>query len=193
MPPPLVPLISTRHLALMLIRYREGTLRYDEFMVASVVRRAHRVGLWTHHIWVDDPASLWGGRRIWGIPKRIAAFSWFGDRSKEHVRIRAETGPIAALNLSRPTGLRPALPAIAGGFGELDGDLTYFVGHLRGPVHRAAMSVTEWADVLPRLSRSTARPGIAVLPFRMTVCPPKRLGSLGVAAESGAAGVRDLA
>jgi hypothetical protein len=56
--------------------YSGGTLRYDELATAVLVRgRGLLVPAGTvTDIWVDDPVSAAGGRRLWRIPKKIARF-----------------------------------------------------------------------------------------------------------------------
>ena len=51
-----------------------GVLAYRELLVAvaCVPRRGPEVTI--AQIWVDSPASLAGGRALWGIPKRLAEF-----------------------------------------------------------------------------------------------------------------------
>jgi hypothetical protein len=51
-----------------------GLLPYHELLAAVVVRRGRSVGLSITDIWVDSPASLAGGRALWGIPKDMAEF-----------------------------------------------------------------------------------------------------------------------
>src|SRR5437867_5261733 len=61
---------------LYLARYGPGsTLEYNELIVvAALTRGAGRFGIWVSHIYVDDPASMAGGREIWGLPKELAEF-----------------------------------------------------------------------------------------------------------------------
>src|SRR5919202_710345 len=62
----------------VLARYGPGsTLEYHELVVfAGVARVGARVGFVVAYIAVDSPASLAGGREIWGLPKRAAEFAW---------------------------------------------------------------------------------------------------------------------
>jgi acetoacetate decarboxylase len=55
-----------------------GLLSYHELLVAPLVRRGTRIGLSITDIWVDSPASLAGGRELWGIPKDLADFELAG-------------------------------------------------------------------------------------------------------------------
>lgn len=64
------------------VRYEPGgVLSYDELLVAAVGRRGVVPFATIPHIWVDSPASVAGGRALWGIPKGLAAFEqdWGGD------------------------------------------------------------------------------------------------------------------
>lgn len=52
-----------------------GTMTYDELAVARIVRTPEgKIGASIPLIWVDSPASLAGGRALWGIPKELAEF-----------------------------------------------------------------------------------------------------------------------
>jgi acetoacetate decarboxylase len=65
---------------LLLARYEgPSTLHYGELLVLPALTRvAGSVGWWISHAYVDSPASLAGGRRMWGVPKDLATFAW-GD------------------------------------------------------------------------------------------------------------------
>jgi hypothetical protein len=49
-------------------------LTYGEVMSTLLVRHGARPRVSITHIWVDSPASMAGGRELWGIPKQLAAF-----------------------------------------------------------------------------------------------------------------------
>ena len=51
-----------------------GVLAYNEVLAAVRVRVGGRPFTTVTHIWVDHPASVAGGRELWGIPKQHAAF-----------------------------------------------------------------------------------------------------------------------
>ncbi len=75
---PIVSVKPGRTLAILFLgNYGAGsTLVYHELIVSpALVRVGHQVGAWISHIYVDDPASLAGGREIWGLPKELARFS----------------------------------------------------------------------------------------------------------------------
>jgi acetoacetate decarboxylase len=63
---------------LLLARYEEpSTLRYGELLVLPALTRVRgRLGWWVSHAYVDSPASLAGGRAMWGVPKDLATFAW---------------------------------------------------------------------------------------------------------------------
>lgn len=57
------------------VRYEPGSvLSYDELLVAVIARRGLAPITTIPQIWVDSPASVEGGRTLWGIPKHLAAF-----------------------------------------------------------------------------------------------------------------------
>ncbi len=58
--------------------YQSGSiLAYNELIVApAYVRYQGKMGAWISHIYVDNPASVAGGREIWGLPKELADFAW---------------------------------------------------------------------------------------------------------------------
>ncbi len=53
-----------------------GTLAYNELLFATAVRHAGLLApaCTVGPIWVDDEAAAEGGRKLWGIPKRIGDF-----------------------------------------------------------------------------------------------------------------------
>ena len=64
--------------AIAAARYTEGSiLTYSELLVVpALVRSGGKIGGWISHLYVDDEASLRGGRSIWGLPKELATFDW---------------------------------------------------------------------------------------------------------------------
>lgn len=79
-----------------------GVLEYRELMATLLVRRGWRLLPTITAIWVDSPASLHGGRALWGIPKELAAFD-FGDGT---FAAHDENGPIATATV-RPKLVLP--------------------------------------------------------------------------------------
>ena len=63
---------------LLLARYEgDSTLHYGELLVFPALTRVRgSIGIWVSHAYVDSPASLAGGRRMWGVPKDLATFEW---------------------------------------------------------------------------------------------------------------------
>ncbi|GCD48000.1 acetoacetate decarboxylase family protein [Streptomyces paromomycinus] len=166
-PPDLAPL-TARSLAVFVIRYREGTLRYDELIVGSPARRGRRAGLYVHRIWVDDERSLRGGRRIWGVPKELAEFRWEGPR----VRVTDGQGLVAALRLSAKGPSLPRLPLPMTGFGTLDGARTVLTARFTARPGAASVRVEEWPARLPALHHAGARPGFSAASFTMLLPVP---------------------
>ncbi|MGK5449035.1 acetoacetate decarboxylase family protein [Streptomyces radiopugnans] len=167
-PPDLRPLAGTSLLAVGLVRYREGTLVYDELAMGPLVRRGRRAGLLIDRIWVSDTASVRGGRDIWGLPKELASFTW----TDGSVRVTDHDGPVAGLAFA-PGRLRlPAFPLPLPGFSGSAGRRLFVPGRLVGSLRPETVAVTSWSDRLPPLERTTARLSVAVRPFRMTVPEP---------------------
>ncbi|WP_372412476.1 acetoacetate decarboxylase family protein [Streptomyces luteireticuli] len=174
LPAPLRTLFSPRTLAAVLMRYQQGTLRYNEFALASLMRRGHHIGMWVHYIWVDSRASLWGGRQIWGLPKQMAEFTW----ADHHVHITDAAGQLAALSLIPRAQRGPVVPIRLGGFGHANSTLLLATATARGRIRPASIKVTAWADHLPQLARTSAHYGLVVAPIRITAHAPKHLGPL---------------
>jgi hypothetical protein len=86
-----------------------GTLAYDEVLAAVRVRVRGRSFTTVTHVWVDHPASVAGGRALWGIPKRRAVFQ-VQDGGARGAGFAASAAtldgrPIAALRFRGRTGL----------------------------------------------------------------------------------------
>ncbi len=172
-PPPLAeglrPFLDPRRLLVVLVRYLEGsTLVYDELIFASLARRGLRVGLFVHRIWVDSEASLWGGRRIWGLNKDLATFSWEGDT----VKVADAEGLIAAVTVDRRPASGPWCPVMGPGFGVLDGRLIFTQATGRAKVGRTKMVVEEWSPRFPYRVSGPATFCVAASPLRMSVPAP---------------------
>jgi hypothetical protein len=56
-----------------------GVLHYHELLSAVLVHERGRPRVSITDIWVDSVASREGGRRLWGIPKELAEFTFDGD------------------------------------------------------------------------------------------------------------------
>ncbi|HEU4323666.1 MAG TPA: acetoacetate decarboxylase family protein [Roseiflexaceae bacterium] len=167
LPDGLRPVLGARQLLLGLVRYRAGTLCYDELIVGALALRGLTPGIWVHDIWVDSPVSMAGGRAIWGLPKQLASFHWPGAG----VTVADGDGILAALDLARPAMPLPPLPAGVVAFGRRkDGLLPFPISGWFCP-GLGAMRLTHWS---PRFGyhldqRPLAR--LAAYPFRATFHP----------------------
>lgn len=89
-------------------RYGPGSsLVYDELAVLVCVRHGARLGVQIVGLWVDGPASVEGGRSIWGLAKELARFEWADEAGAVGVAIHADGEPLARFR-ARPLG--PAIP-----------------------------------------------------------------------------------
>jgi hypothetical protein len=111
----------------LLADYRDGaTLDYHELIVfAGLVRAGRRRGPWVSHIVVDSPASVAGGRRIWGLPKGPASFTWSERHVDVHGLLRADI---------RRAPVRPPVPLASACFGRRPDGLVFTAarGRLNG-------------------------------------------------------------
>lgn len=74
-------LFGRRVVAAAFFVYQEPSpLTYGEVMATVLVREGLRPRVSITHIWVDSPASMRGGRELWGIPKELAGFRIDGTR-----------------------------------------------------------------------------------------------------------------
>ncbi|MBC7878131.1 MAG: acetoacetate decarboxylase family protein [Anaerolineales bacterium] len=157
-----------------LIRYLDGTLRYDEILFSTPARLGARIGTHVDDIWVNDLASLWGGRRIWGLPKNLADFKW--DESTVH--ITDDHGLIAKISVDMRPARSPLLWMPIPGFGHLDQAWTYYVGSLWAHFGKAGMQIVEWPERFAALQNTKPSFSVAAKPFvEMQVPPPKILRS----------------
>jgi hypothetical protein len=173
LPDGLTPLVKPNWLILAVGRYLEGTLRYDELVVGTLVRRAWRAGIHFHHIWVDDEVSLWGGRRIWGACKELATFTWNADT----VQVTDERGPIVTLTVNADAARTPWLWMPAPGFfGFRDGRFLYTLAHTQARLGKSGIRVVEWSSRFSYRITGTPLFGFAANPMRITVPQPSILG-----------------
>jgi hypothetical protein len=128
----------------LLARYdRTATLAYHEIIVfAGTVKAGGKRGMWVSHIDVDLPASVAGGRRIWGLPKGLATFSW---SSRDVVVEDVLSATVRRPPLALPVPLRPAA------FGLRDGSLVWTAskGSLRGTFGVARLEVPPSSPLAP--------------------------------------------
>ncbi|MBV9788933.1 MAG: acetoacetate decarboxylase family protein [Chloroflexi bacterium] len=171
LPSDLAPLLGSRSVVVALIRYLDGTLRYDECIVGSVVRRGALPGMYIRQIWVDSLPSLRGGRAIWGLPKQMARFSWHGSE----VAIADADGPIATLRLDPQVALLPRLPLPIPLFGCRDGRRLFAVASATARLGRAGMQLASWSERFPYRLEATPTLAIGLKPFRLTIPAPRIL------------------
>ena len=171
LPAGLRPLLGAHTRVVTLVRYLPGsTLVYDELIIATPALIGARPGLAIEYIWVDSLASLWGGRRIWGLPKELADFEW----SEDGVRVSDASGPLMTLDVNRSPAHGPALPLATAGIGRLGDAWAYSVFPARMRLGRAGLRLR---DLSPRFGFTLGeRPLLAVASrdCRITF-PPARL------------------
>lgn len=168
-PSPLRPLLPRSWTVLSLFRYQGMTLRYDELVLGAFVWHAAQPRLWLSHAWVSCPASLWGGREIWRVPKQLATFDW----SEGAVRITDAIGHVVTIGLSQrhawlPWGGLP-IPFMAG----VPHDWRHAWAIWRGRLGSPALDVRQWSERFP--FRIGGRPfcGFGSDRFQMTVRAPR--------------------
>lgn len=167
-------IFGSRGLVVLLARYEAGgTLQYDELVFGVPARRGFRLGLFVDAMWVNDAAALWGGRRIWGVPKQMARFAW--DEDSGTVRIEDASGRVVTLGVNAATAWFPSVPLPAPFFGRRDGEASWL--RTRAWLHGArfgwsGLRVREWS---PRFAYGVGEKpllGLAAKFFRLTVPPP---------------------
>ena len=157
LPTGLRPLLGARTRIVTLVRYLPGsTLTYDELIIATPALLGARPGLYIEYIWVDSIPSLWGGRRIWGLPKELATFTW----DARGVRVSDRAGTLVTLEVDRRPARGPALPFVMAGIGRLGGAWAYALDPMRVRLGRAGLRLR---DLSPRLGFTLGeRPLLAV-------------------------------
>jgi Acetoacetate decarboxylase (ADC) len=168
LPDGLTPLLNPNWLALTIARYLEGTLQYNELIISALVRRGVRAGIHFHAIWVDEEASLWGGRHIWGIPKERATFVWNTNTVQVTDQRHIVTLDVSAHAPQAPWLWMPA-PSF---FGFRDGRCLYTLARTQARPGRSEMRVTEWSSRFPYRLTETPLFGLAANPIRITVPQP---------------------
>lgn len=123
---------------LMVARYELGsTLRYSELLAAGgVARTGLGVGFWIPYARVDDETSVDAGRRVWGLPKRMADFSWTESPNATAAQVTEESGAVVRISAT-PRGRRWPVPVVVP-FLSADGDR---VAAARGWLHGASARV----------------------------------------------------
>lgn len=143
LPHGLRPLLGGRARVVTVVRYLPGsTLVYDELILAVPALLGWRPALYIDRIWVDSLASLWGGRRIWGLPKELAEFTW----DARGVSIADDAGPLIRLGLDRSPAHGPMLPFATASLGLLNQRWLWSVFPMRARFGRAGMRVEAMTD-----------------------------------------------
>lgn len=177
LPAGLHPLLGARLRVVALVRYLPGsTLVYDELIIATPALLGARPGLAVEYIWVDSLAALWGGRRLWGLPKELADFTW----DEQGVRVSDAAGPLMSLAVARGEGsargpaLPLALPLATASIGRLGDAWAYSVFPTWAWPSRAGLRLR---DVSPRFGFTLGeRPLLAAAARNCHVTfPPARL------------------
>ena len=171
LPDDLQPLLGRSWLTIVLVRYLRGPLHYDELILGAPARSGIHAGLYVHHIWVNSVPSLWGGRRIWGLPKQLATFHW----QAETVRICDDEGQIAALRVNTGTAWLPRVPILGPAFGDLDGRRVFALARGTARLGRGGMYVHAWSQRFPYRPCLGPLPGVAARPFHLTIPAPSVL------------------
>ncbi|MCE7008220.1 acetoacetate decarboxylase family protein [Kibdelosporangium philippinense] len=154
-----------RRAAVGLVRYETGTVVYDELAVGVLVRRGLQVGILATSVWVNDSASLWGGRRMWGVPKYLATFDWDGPT----VSIRRDGQLLAELTVGASSRWRVPLPSMpSGGFGEIDGQRVHLPARLKATAGSTRVDIRRWEAPLPALAETEGLRAFAANPCRFT-------------------------
>jgi hypothetical protein len=148
---------------LMFVRYLGGVLRYDELVFGMPIWYRGHAGIWVDRIWVDSVPSLWGGRRLWGVPKQLAHFDWQGDT----VTVMDGDGHIVTLTLDRRPARLPECPLVAAGFGQIDGQIVLANGQARGRLGGGGLRIAGWTSRFGYCPTAQPRVGIALKPFHM--------------------------
>ncbi|HET9110878.1 MAG TPA: acetoacetate decarboxylase family protein [Ktedonobacterales bacterium] len=171
LPHGLRPLLGARTRVVALVRYLPGsTLVYDELIIATPALLGWRPGLAIEYIWVDSLASLWGGRRIWGLPKEPAEFAW----EDSGVRVSDDAGPLMSLAVDRSPARGPAFPLATASVGRVADAWAYSVFPMWARLGRAGIRVRDLSprfgftlDERPLLAAATRDAHVTFSPARM--------------------------
>ena len=162
-PPRAKRLLGPRWMLLMVVRYLDGVLRYDELVFATPIAYARHYGIWVDRIWVDSEQSLWGGRRLWGVPKELARFEWQGDR----LAVVDTGGHIATLMMDTSPARLPEAPLVAPGIGQIDGQMVVARGQVRGRPGWGGLHITAWTSRFGYCPTAKPVVSLALKPFQM--------------------------
>lgn len=143
---------------LLLAAYGPGsTLAYHELLgVGGVVGGAVPPAAWISHAYVDDSASVAGGRGVWGIAKEAAAFTWRQSAGGDEVTVALAGREILSVTVA--TRPRSAPVIVAAPFAGRDGSRrAWALGRLRGAPVSARVGLppdSPLASLAPVFSRT---------------------------------------
>lgn len=150
------------------VRYTPGSvLSYDELLVAAVGRRGASPVAVIPHIWVDSPASVAGGRELWGIPKGLADFeqSWENPLvARASVEGRELASVRAAQGVRLPGWHRLPMPTAQ----RLDGHDAYAQVQSLGRLHLGS-AAWSFPDDSPLAFITRGRPLVTSVLRQMTI------------------------
>jgi acetoacetate decarboxylase len=97
------------------VSYEAGsTLEYAELFVGRPLKVDDTRRVTVDHMWVDSPASLEGGRSIWGMPKAPATFALdrggLGPVGRAAWAATVEGAPIASASFADVNAVAPRVP-----------------------------------------------------------------------------------
>jgi Acetoacetate decarboxylase (ADC) len=170
LPAGLAPLIGTRARVIALVRYLEGsTLVYDELLIGTPAHAGIRPGVYVEYLYVNSVASLWGGRRLWGLPKELARFTWEG----EECFVTDSAGDLlVTLRVNRSHVALPPLPAAVVGIGQLHNSWAFITAPMWARFGRPGLRVIAWSARYPYSIEDRPRFALAAKSARVTFPPP---------------------
>jgi len=161
--------------------YGPGSLlEYHELIVAAALTRVGRqIGFWISHIYVDQPASMQGGRAIWGLPKTLAEFHWALAETGE-IRVQQAGQVLCTLRGSRPGKCIP-VPLVLPAISQLEDSLLHFRGQGQGCLGWGKGRV-HVPDDSPLASLELTHTGrvFHLRTMRLVVNAPRRIGESAV-------------
>ncbi|MEH2081290.1 MAG: acetoacetate decarboxylase family protein [Nostoc sp.] len=83
-----------------LSNYGSGSvLEYSELIIVpALINYQRKIGAWISHIYVDNADSVAGGREIWGLPKKLAKFTW---EQGKYVTVHQENRKLCSLKYNQ--------------------------------------------------------------------------------------------
>lgn len=153
------------------VRYLDGTLRYDELLFGTLAWLGARPGIHIDNMWVNDQTSLWGGRKIWGLPKNLANFTWDGPT----VQVSDEQGLIAKISVDLRPARLPWMLIKPPEFGRLDSFWVYFAASIWARLDNTRMQIVEWPGRYAALQNDKSILSFGAKPFKMKISSPKIL------------------